>query len=132
MTPIFKSVALLLAIALLAAPAAALATCWAGSGEAPHDCAPDCSMMAMMNTHPPAGTVRADASGTSCCDISSGKPNPPTQLQVPTDSSRTAVTPPQSLGVLAVVPVSASADSPGSPPSLPAVSAQAVLCTFLI
>ncbi|MGB9106177.1 MAG: hypothetical protein WCC59_15580 [Terriglobales bacterium] len=131
MTAIFKSVALLLAIALLAAPAAALSTCWTSSDEAQHGCDPACPMMATMNTHHAADTLQAVASGATCCDISSGKPNPGTQLQAPSDSSRTAATP-QSSGAFAAVLVSARSDSPRSMPPLPAVSPQAVLCTFLI
>jgi hypothetical protein len=132
MTAIFKSVALVLAIALLAAPAAALSTCWTSSDEAQPGCVPDCAMMATMNAHHAAYTVQAVASGTSCCDISSAKPNPTTQLQGPTDSSRTAVTPPQSSGTFAAVIVPARSDSPASTPPLPSASPQAVLCTFLI
>jgi hypothetical protein len=130
MNRIFQFVALVLAIALLAAPAAALSTCWTNSDEALHGCESDCPMMATMNTHHAAGTVQGVASGTSCCDISSGKPNPSTQLQVPSDSSRTAVTPPQSLFAAVIVP--ARSDSPPSILPLPAASPQAVLCTFLI
>lgn len=128
----FQFVALVLAIALLAAPAAALSTCWTNSDESQHGCEYDCPMMAMMNTHHAAGTIQAVASGTSCCDISSGKPNPSTQLQVPSDSSRTAVTPPQSLGTFAAVIVPERSDSPPSILPLPAASPQAVLCTFLV
>jgi len=126
-----KSVALVLAVALLAAPAAALSTCWTSSDEAQHGCASDCPMMVMMNAHQPPDTVEAATSGTSCCDISSGKPNPATQLQVPTDSSRTAATPLQS-GTFAAVIVPARANSPSSTRPLPSSLPQAVLCTFLI
>lgn len=132
MTSVFKFVALVLAVALLAAPAAALSTCWTSSDEARHGCVPDCAMMATMNAHHAAYTVQAVTSGPSCCDISSSKPNPSTQLQVPTDSSRTAVTPPQSPGTFAAVIVPARCDSPASTPPLPSGSPQAVLCTFLI
>jgi hypothetical protein len=132
MNRISKFVALLLAVGLLAAPAAALSTCWTSSDEAQHGCDPDCPMMATMNTHHAADTVQAVTSGTSCCDISSGKPHPSTQLQVPSDSSRTAVTPPQSSGRSAAVIVPARSDSPPSILPLPAASPQAVFCTFLI
>ena len=125
-------VALVLAIALLAAPAAALSTCWKSSDQALHGCESDCPMMATMNTHHAARTAQAVTSSTSCCEFSSGKPNPSTQLQVPSDSSRTAVTPPQSSGTFAAVIVPARSDSPPSILPLPAASPQAVLCTFLI
>jgi hypothetical protein len=129
---IFQFVALALAVALLAVPAAALSSCWTSSDESQHGCDPDRPMMATMNAHHAGSTVQAVQSGTSCCDISSGKPNPSTQLQVPTDSSRTAVTPPQSSGTFAAVTVPARSDSPPSILPLPAASPQAVLCTFLI
>ena len=127
----FKFVALTLLIALLAAPASALSRCWSGpDGDAQHGCDPDCPMMAQMNH---AGdTMQAVASGTSCCDISSGKPAPTTQLLVPTSSARTAITPPQSLAPFAAVLVLANSISPGSITALPTASPQAALCTFLI
>jgi hypothetical protein len=133
MASIFKSVAMLLAITLLAAPAAALTSCWTRSGEAQHGCCdPDSPMMAMMNHQHAADTIQAVASGASCYDLSSGKAMPATQVQVPTRRLRTAVTPPQSAGVFAAVLGSAGSDSPPSTPSLPPASPQAVLCTFLI
>lgn len=132
MASILKSVAMLLAIALLAAPAAALSSCWTSSGEAQHGCCdPDSPMMAMMNHHHAADTIQA-VTGASCCDLSSGKAMPATQFQVPTRNLRTAVTPPQSAGVFAAVLGSAGSDSPPSTPSLPPASPQAVLCTFVI
>jgi hypothetical protein len=131
MNRISKFVALVLAVGLLALPETALSTCWTNFDEAQHGCGLDCPMMAMRNAHHAADTVQAVTSGTSCCDISSGKPNPTSQLQFPTNGSRTAATPLQS-GTFAAVIVPARCDSPASTPPLHSASPQAVLCTFLI
>ena len=124
--------ALALAMALLAAPAAALSGCWTSPDEARHGgCSAGCPMMAMVRTQPPSDTVQAVTSG-NCCVLSSGKPAPTTQLLVPIDSTRTLVTPSQASLLVAAPLVAPRADSPGlSPPASPS-SPQAVLCTFLI
>lgn len=132
MNTVCKSVAMLLAIVLLAAPAAALSNCWTGASEAQHGCTPGCPMMASMPAHNAAGAVQAIAARPSCCDISSAKPKPATQLQVPTDNSRTAVMPPLSMVAFAAVVVPFRTDSPPSMPPLPAASPQAVFCTFIV
>ena len=132
MNLIVKSVALALAITLLAAPAAALSECWTSSDEVQHGCPPGCPMMAMMNAHQTPDTVQAVPSGTTCCEVSSGKPTPITQLQVPTSGSRAAVTPAVSSDAFTAAPVPASTHPPGPTPALPPSSPQAVLCTFLI
>jgi hypothetical protein len=132
MKMVFKSVALVLAMAVFAAPAAALSSCWTSPEEAPHGCPAGCPMMAMANAHPMSDAIQAAPSGNSCCNISSGKTTPTTQLQVPTDSTRTIVTPPHASLPLACPLVSARAESPGSSPPVFPASPQAVLCTFLI
>jgi hypothetical protein len=132
MNRIFQFIALVLALALLGAPAVALSTCWSSSDVTLHGCGTDCPMMAQMSSRHGSDTMQAVAKGTPCCDISSGKPNRNIQLQVPSDSSRTVVAPPRSSRAFAAALVPAGSDSPRSIPPLPAASPQAVLCTFLI
>jgi hypothetical protein len=132
MDRVFKFVALVLSIALFASPASALSICWSGSGEAQHGCAPDCPMMEQMNSRHAADTMQAIASAPSCCDISSGKPAPTTQLLVPTSSARTPATPPDSSAAFAAVLFPANRAQLDASPVVPTASAQAVLCTYLI
>jgi hypothetical protein len=129
---VFKSVAVVLAMAVLAAPAAALSSCWTSSHEAAHGCPAGCPMMAITKTQQPSDAVQVAPGANSCCDISSGKTTPSTQLQVPIDSTRTIVMPPQASLPIARPLVSARAELPGSSPPVFPASPQAVLCTFLI
>ncbi|MGI9103505.1 MAG: hypothetical protein ACR2IF_13795 [Terriglobales bacterium] len=124
----FKFVALVLSLAVLAAPAAALAGCWSGSGgRAAHACCGD-----GMDSQNPAAAMQAADSSLSCCDVSSGKPAPTAQLILPASGAHAAVTVPNSAVSPVPMLVAANEPPPGSTPPLPGDSPQAVLCTFLI
>lgn len=129
MNRVFKFAALILAIAVLAAPAAALSTCWTSAEPAQHGCPAGCPMMTPIPQ--PTTAVQAAASGASCCNLSSGLPVPPVQMQGP-NVTPVAANPLHT----AVAPV--VADAPirvGLQDGIPLKSAfphQAVLCTFLI
>jgi hypothetical protein len=130
MNRVFKLAALILAVAVLAAPAAALSRCWISSDAAQHGCLAGCPMMTQMPQ--PTIVVKAAANGTSCCNLSAGLPVPPVQMQGPNvtpvaaNPLHTAFSP-----VVAVAPVRS-----GLQDAVPLKSAllvpQAVLCTFLI
>ena len=127
----FKVVAVVVLIGMLASPAAALATsCLSLRGESHHGCVPDCPMM--MNMHQDSGmSVEAQIQPPNCCKLSSGRPEPATQLLAPAGGDRLA---PPTVEVTAVsVPMVASLTRPtdSAPPLLPAPS-QSALCTFLI
>lgn len=127
----FKIAAVLVLLGMLASPAAALATtCLSLRGESHHGCVPDCPMM--MNMHQDSGMlVEAQIQPPNCCKVSSGRPEPATQLLAPTGGDRLA--PPAAEDTAVSVPMVASLTRPtdSAPPPLHAPS-QSALCTFLI
>ena len=127
----FKVAVVLVLLGMLASPAAALATsCLSLRGESHRGCVPDCPMM--MNMHQDSAmSVEAQIQPPNCCKLSSGRPEPGTQLLAPAGGDRLA---PPAAEVTAVwVPMVASLTRPQetAPPPLPAPS-QSALCTFLI
>lgn len=135
MNAVFRTVAFVLAVALLSAPAAAaLSSCWIRANEARHGCPAGCPMMGMTAAHHGYDGLEAAPGGKSCCNISSGQATPTTQLQLPSADKGTAVVAvPQSSFAFAAALVSPRTGTRGSPPSVvPMASPQAVLCTFLI
>ncbi len=122
-----KLVALVLAIALLGAPAAALSTCWTTAGEARGGCPAGCPMMA----HMPQPANVAQAAGMPCCSLSSGQAATLAQLSR-ADAPSVTVNPP-SAGFSAPVAVAPFPRRVARPmPLSHPPSPQAVLCTFLI
>jgi hypothetical protein len=120
-----KFAVVVLVLAVLAMPAAALVSCWA-----PPMMSAGCPLCPAM-THNPGTAVQEAPAGASCCDISSGKPAPASVLQAPTTTSLLAPAPSAVVAVSVAAP--ARVDHPtdqgsASPPASP----QAVLCTFLI
>lgn len=126
-----KIAAVLVLMGMLASPAVALATsCLSLRGESHRGCVPDCPMM--MNMHQDSGmSVEAQIQPPNCCKVSSGRPEPGTQLLAPTGGDRLA--PPAAEVTAVSVPMVASLTRPtdSAPPPLPAPS-QSALCTFLI
>ena len=126
----YKVVAIGLMVVALLAPSASLAFCAPVSADAtsPMRCPPDCPMMAAMQ-HATESGVQAAPQRSSCCEMSSGRPAPTSELQVPTDSFRVAA--PVILVAAAVAPVAfVEVTDFSSPP--PLFASQAILCTFLI
>lgn len=120
-----KFVCALLVLAVLAMPAAALVSCWA-----PPLMSAGCPLCLAM-AHNPGTAVQEAPGGTSCCDLSNGKPAPASVLQAPTTT--TLVAPAVSAVVAVSVAAPARVDHPTDQRSAsPPVSPQAVLCTFLI
>src|SRR5690242_16193770 len=116
---------------ILFVPVAALSSCWTFvSGGSKHECKPDCPMM--MNMHQDSGmSIEAQVPSRNCCQLSSGKSEPATQLLAPAGGDRLA--PPTAEVTAESAPMVASViRSPESAhPALPAPS-QSALCTFLI
>jgi hypothetical protein len=126
MRALCKFVAVVLAGALLAMPAAGLANCrMSGRGAAQACCA---TMMAMRQTAP---AICAIPASESCCNLSSGQPAPPAQLQAP-NSSRTVLSPVVTTAPLKVAMAPLRSESKDAVPLKLLPSTQAVLCTFLI
>jgi hypothetical protein len=128
----FKLVAVFALIGMVAAPAAAALAMCSTSAEAgsQHACLPGCPMMAK-TLGAPTNSVQAQPQSPSCCQISSSRPTPLSQLQVPTTSIR--ITPPADQATPVSAPVVSALDQSSEsalPPSIG--SPQAVLCTFLI
>jgi hypothetical protein len=126
-----KVAAVLVLMGMLAAPAATLATsCLSLRGESHHGCVPDCPMM--MNMHQDSGmSVQAQIQPPNCCQLSSGRPEPATQLLAFTGGDRLAP-PAAEVTAVSVSMVASLIRSPESAhPALPAPS-QSALCTFLI
>ncbi len=112
-----KLVAFVLALVILAGPAAALAACWSPAGA--HHCC--------MNSKGP--TARSFAP-KPCCEISSSRTAPASAIQAP-DASATVVPPPTALAVMDL-PSRAAAELPTALPFPPAAPSQSVLCVFLV
>jgi hypothetical protein len=86
----------------------------------------------MSSMHRPAMAVQAAGNGGSCCNLSSGKTEPTTQLQLPNVSS-TAMNPLRTTASMApAIALLLHADFRDLTPLNPSCSPQAVLCTFLI
>jgi hypothetical protein len=125
----FQFVALTLALILLAGTMAVFADCLRPSESAAMQCPPECPMMTAHQSDP-GQQLKAEAQRSSCCEISSGKPVP-TSVPQPAGSGTDA-------GVIEAkaspaMPVPSAPESRNdSVPILLDVSAQAVLCTFLI
>ncbi|MBZ5628826.1 MAG: hypothetical protein LAO06_08165 [Acidobacteriia bacterium] len=123
MKGVSKLVAVVLAMALLAMPAAGLVNCRISGGTAHGCCA---TMMAMQQATP---AMDATPSGQSCCNLSSGKTAPAAQLQGPS-SSPAVVNPVATTAPETVAPVRSELQD--VVPLKVLSSSQAVLCTFLI
>lgn len=128
----FQSVALGVMLALLAAPAAALAMC-AGMSMAEHcpsmpaeHCAacPESAPVASLEQQP----VPMDG---SCCAVSPARPVPRTDLQGPA-VSHPGIAPAKAFAVAAPTLPAPPSESTDAVLLAPAPSPQAVLCTFLI
>ena len=127
----FKLVALMLTLAVMGTPLAALANCNPKFAVAGHCGGEHCPMM--MHMRQAAGTQVSEmpTGDGSCCRISGlpvsvAKPAVPTQMKA-------YVLSPTAQTVVAMVPVTFSpADGPPAPVLVPSSSPQAVLCTFLV
>jgi hypothetical protein len=122
-----KSVALALAVTLLAMPATALASCWLHMTEAEH-CRPHCPMI---SGHTPSATVNSAPSSTSCCQVSAAKPTPAWMPQTPSGSGA-RVTPTLSASALDAPTTVTEAEPPDPLARASGLSLQAAFCTFLI
>lgn len=131
MVRIPKIVAVVLMMAALAWPAAALAACWTytDSGASGMDCPPECPMMARQSST--VDQVVSESHGGSCCNISSDKSAPAAIPQVPVNMSQAGVAPDKM-----TMPIDLSAQARRNDVGVeilaPDTSPQAVLCTFLI
>ncbi len=125
MTRLGKFVGVLAVLAVLAMPAAALASCWTAVTMSA-----GCPLCAGISHDPSQLSIQGAPAGTSCCDVSSSKPAPASELQLP---ATTTVLAPPSNGAIAVSVSSATrVDTSTWDFTSPPVSPQAVLCTFLI
>ena len=118
-----KFVAIVLAMAMLAIPAAGLAHCRTSGRGTAHGCC--ATMMAIQQAAP---AIHTGAGGGSCCNLSSGKPAPAAQLQTSTGSP--TVVNPVATTAMAMAPV--RGELRDAIPLKVLSSSQAVLCTFLI
>ncbi len=127
----YKFVAASLVMMALLALSAPLALCVADSAgpRAAIQCPPDCPMMAAMQHADATTAMQAASQPSSCCEMSSGRPTPTSELQVP--ASTYSVAPP-ALDVTAVALPAAinHVTEISSPP--PVSFSQAALCVFLI
>lgn len=131
MTGISKFVALVLMVAALAWPAAAVTTCWTHSDAGGSDmkCPPGCPMMARQSAK--ADRVSAESQGAPCCKFSSGKSAPASVPQLPVSTSQAGAVVLKTTVSMAVA-VQPQHRATSLEATAPDLSPQAVLCTFLI
>jgi hypothetical protein len=126
MKGIGKFAAVVLSLAIFAAPAAAMplhCLFMAPSGANAHPCP-------MMGMDSSSDNIKAAPSDRSCCEVAAARPHPFTVSQAPVTNSVAPTTTQTFLFDLPAAPVARGpldwiAQLPGAPP-------QAVLCTFLI
>ena len=126
----YKVVAIGLMVIALLAPSASLAFCAPASADSatPMQCPPDCPMMAAMQ-HATESGVQAAPQRSSCCEMSSGRPTPTSELQVPTSTYSVAA---PTLDVTAAVEPMMFAENTDVSSSPPVSFSRAALCVFLI
>jgi hypothetical protein len=125
-----KSVGLIVILAMLAAPLAAIASCAVETAGGSH-CPAGCTMMAPETTA--AASPAQVPAGTACCELSSGRRPAAVVPPLSNRESHDGLTPlaqrswVTDLALTSPLPILPPAESPGnsSPP-------QALLCTFLI
>jgi hypothetical protein len=125
-----KSVGLVVILALLAAPVAAIASCAMETMGGDH-CPAGCAMMAPESAA--ASSLAPAPAGTACCELSSGRRPAAVVPPLSNRESHDGLAPLAQISLVAdlaltsPLPVLPLTDSPGnsSPP-------QALLCTFLI
>lgn len=121
-------VAVLLLLALLGAPAAALSRCWMGAGNGADNGAHSCCGNAIRTSEISVLDTQRDS---SCCRISSGSREPASPLLVPTNREDISLV---TFHVVAITLPALSAHvrpTESAPPPQIAPS-QSTLCTFLI
>jgi hypothetical protein len=127
MPRLFNFVAFIL-VAIIAVPVFASNYCPEHSESGMH-CPPGCSMMAMAQTTAEM-QFKAATPKASCCELSSSKPAPRTQLQPPTDT--TAISRQAISAVVGMAPVERRSEHAIPLPLSDSGGAQSLLCTFLI
>jgi len=125
----FQFVAIVLALVFLAGSLSAFGACLRQGAATMPDCGPHCPMM--MKARATGMEFQAAPQGTSCCDVSSGKPVPASAMQPP--SNRSLIAPvPAAVGLFAhALPVPRTESRDRVPPGI-SPPPQAVLCIFLI
>jgi hypothetical protein len=125
----FQIVAVVLALVFLAGSLSAYATCLKeDAGTMQEHCRPQCPMM---NTELSGTAFQAIPQGTSCCNISSGKPVPVADLQQPSNGPSVAIAPTVA-ELPACTPQAPTAELRDREPSGLSSPPQAVLCIFLV
>ncbi len=126
-----KVAAVMVLASLLAAPAMALSSCWGSGGPAAQpSCVPDCPMMAHSEGARAVAQAQAQPEGSTCCQVSSDKTAPRSQMLVPTMSSTMAPPAAHAIASGASAQTQAHTCETASPPTISL--SQSALCTFLI
>jgi hypothetical protein len=127
---IIKVVASMLALSLLGMPVAALASCRPSTAMAGH-CGGERCPMTRARQNSRAQVSEAPSVDDSCCQVSS-LPQTPVKEAINREGKTSAAPISSQTTVIAVMPLSMSAEThPASGPAV-SLSSQALFCTFLI